>query len=41
MVFRYLDGLHHYDEICTTFGYSSKQLDEVLCNETNVKSIWR
>lgn len=26
----YLDGQHHYDEICTEFGYSAREMDEVL-----------
>ncbi|RUS23469.1 nitrogen permease regulator 2 [Endogone sp. FLAS-F59071] len=26
----YLDGQHHYDEICTEFWYSAREMDEVL-----------
>jgi hypothetical protein len=26
----YLNGKHHYDEICTRFGWSCSELDEQL-----------
>ncbi len=30
---KYLNGRHHYDEICTLFGISCKELDEILNTE--------
>ncbi|KAJ3041066.1 Nitrogen permease regulator 2 [Rhizophlyctis rosea] len=38
---RYLKGQHHYDELCTMFGCSPKELDDILKSETAVRFIWK
>ncbi|KAI8358772.1 nitrogen permease regulator 2-domain-containing protein [Mortierella sp. GBAus27b] len=36
-----LDGRHHYDELCTTFGCSVKDMDQILATDSRVKFIYR
>ncbi|KAI7832399.1 nitrogen permease regulator 2-domain-containing protein [Gamsiella multidivaricata] len=36
-----LNGGHHYDELCTMFGCSVRQMDEILASDTRVKFIYR
>jgi hypothetical protein len=38
---KYLTGHQHYDDICTIFNCSYKELDELLSKDANVKMIWR
>ncbi|KAJ3018989.1 Nitrogen permease regulator 2 [Thoreauomyces humboldtii] len=40
---RYLDGTRHYDALCTLFGCSAKELDDVIAADAPacVKFIWR
>ncbi|KAF9570600.1 Nitrogen permease regulator 2 [Lunasporangiospora selenospora] len=38
---RLLDGQHHYDELCTQFGCSVRQLDAILSTDSRVKFIYR
>ncbi|KAI9296912.1 nitrogen permease regulator 2 [Neoconidiobolus thromboides FSU 785] len=38
---KYLNGKHHYDEICTEFNYSPIEMDKLLMNEPNVKFIYK
>lgn len=38
---KYLNGRHHYDEICTLFGISAKEMDEVLKPELGIRFILR
>ncbi|KAJ3295788.1 Nitrogen permease regulator 2 [Borealophlyctis nickersoniae] len=38
---RYLNGQHHYDELCTLFGCTARELDDVLKTEPAVKFVWR
>ncbi|KFH74041.1 hypothetical protein MVEG_01254 [Podila verticillata NRRL 6337] len=36
-----LDGQHHYDELCTQFGCSVRELDQILATDSRVKFIYR
>ncbi|KAF9092402.1 Nitrogen permease regulator 2 [Mortierella sp. AD031] len=36
-----LNGQHHYDELCTHFGCSVRDLDKLLATDTRVKFIFR
>ncbi|KAI1319016.1 Nitrogen permease regulator 2 [Mortierella claussenii] len=38
---RLLDGEHHYDELCTTFGCSVREMDRILATDSRVKFIYR
>ncbi|KAF9115700.1 Nitrogen permease regulator 2 [Mortierella sp. AM989] len=38
---RMLNGEHHYDELCTMFGCSVKELDQILATDSRVKFIYR
>jgi len=38
---KYLNGRHHYDEICTKLSYSPKELDEILKRYSGIKFIWK
>ncbi|KAJ3052220.1 Nitrogen permease regulator 2 [Rhizophlyctis rosea] len=38
---RYLNGHHHYDELCTMFACTPKELDEILKVESAVKILWK
>ncbi|KAF9290427.1 Nitrogen permease regulator 2 [Mortierella alpina] len=36
-----LNGEHHYDELCTQFGCSVRELDQILATDSRVKFIYR
>ncbi|KAF9374983.1 Nitrogen permease regulator 2 [Podila verticillata] len=36
-----LDGQHHYDELCTQFGCSVREMDQILATDSRVKFIYR
>ncbi|KAG0226887.1 Nitrogen permease regulator 2 [Actinomortierella wolfii] len=36
-----LDGTHHYDELCTMFGCSVRELDQILARDERVKFIYK
>ncbi|KAG0343845.1 Nitrogen permease regulator 2 [Podila humilis] len=36
-----LDGQHHYDELCTQFGCSVRDMDQILATDSRVKFIYR
>ncbi|KAG0051264.1 Nitrogen permease regulator 2 [Gryganskiella cystojenkinii] len=38
---RLLNGQHHYDELCTQFGCSVRELDLILATDNRVKFIYR
>ncbi|KAF8979143.1 Nitrogen permease regulator 2 [Entomortierella lignicola] len=38
---RMLNGEHHYDELCTAFGCSVRELDLILATDSRVKFIYR
>lgn len=40
-IFRLLDGQHHYDELCTQFGCSVREMDQILATDSRVKFIYR
>jgi hypothetical protein len=40
-VAKYLNGLHHYDQVCSLLGCSAKELDDILYNEPDVYFIYK
>ncbi|KAF9915724.1 Nitrogen permease regulator 2 [Lobosporangium transversale] len=38
---RLLNGEHHYDELCTMFGCSVREMDQILAMDKHVKFIYR
>ncbi|KAI8603722.1 nitrogen permease regulator 2 [Dissophora ornata] len=36
-----LNGEHHYDELCTMFGCSVREMDQILATDSRVKFIFR
>ncbi|GJJ68133.1 nitrogen permease regulator 2-like protein [Entomortierella parvispora] len=38
---RLLNGQHHYDELCTQFGCSVREMDLILATDSRVKFIYR
>ncbi|KAF9360134.1 Nitrogen permease regulator 2 [Mortierella sp. NVP85] len=38
---RMLNGQHHYDELCTMFGCSVREMDQILATDSRVKFIYR
>ncbi|KAF9300313.1 Nitrogen permease regulator 2 [Mortierella antarctica] len=36
-----LDGQHHYDELCTQFGCSVREMDQILATDSRIKFIYR
>ncbi|KAI9091758.1 nitrogen permease regulator 2 [Phlyctochytrium arcticum] len=38
---RFLNGRKHFDELCTLFGCNSKELDETLKADPNIRIIWK
>ncbi|KAG0247911.1 Nitrogen permease regulator 2 [Mortierella polycephala] len=36
-----LNGEHHYDELCTQFGCSVREMDQILATDSRVKFIYR
>ncbi|KAF9355931.1 Nitrogen permease regulator 2 [Mortierella sp. AD094] len=38
---RMLNGEHHYDELCTMFGCSVRELDLILATDSRIKFIYR
>ncbi|KAK3821710.1 MAG: nitrogen permease regulator 2 [Benniella sp.] len=39
--YRMLNGQHHYDELCTMFGCSVREMDQILATDSRVKFIYR
>jgi hypothetical protein len=39
--YRYLNGKHHYDELCTRFGCSVRELDEVLQSDSAIHFLYK
>ena len=38
---KYLNGKHHYDELCTRFGCSVRELEEILHSDSTIHIIFK